>query len=130
VPETLVRGHDEEYTHTSTDAAFSRRWIHSYSADIVVEEVGIMEKSPRARHRVPESISHKLASIRVRFDEDLQSNSLNFDHTSKEGINYAHSSSIKGSYATASVKAANVWYSLIMRRLMGKLIRKITRSLT
>ncbi len=56
-----------------------------------------MEESPRARHRVPELISHKLASIRGRFDEGLQSNNLNFDHTSKEGIDYAHSSSIKGS---------------------------------
>jgi hypothetical protein len=89
-----------------------------------------MEESPRARHRVPESILHKLASIRVRFDEDLQSNSLTFDHTSKEGINCAHSSSIKGSYATASVEAANIWYNLIMRRLMGKLKGVITSSLT
>jgi hypothetical protein len=67
-----------------------------------------MEESPRARHRVPELTSLKLASIRVRFDEDLQSNSLNFGHTSKERINCAHSSSIKGSSATASVKAANI----------------------
>jgi hypothetical protein len=70
---------------------------------------------------VPELTSHMLASIRIRFDEGLQSNSLNFDHTSKEGINCAHSSSIKGSSATASVEAANIWYSLIMQRLMGKL---------
>jgi hypothetical protein len=89
----------------STDAAFSRRYLHSYLADVIVfEEVGITEESHRARHRVPELTSHRFASIRVRFDEDLQSNSLNFDHTSKEGINCAHSSSIKGSSATASVK--------------------------
>jgi hypothetical protein len=87
-----------------------------------------MEESPRARHWVPKLTLHKLASIRVRFDEDLQSNSLNFDYTSKEGINCAHSSSIKGSFATASVEAANVWYYLIMWRLIGKLINNNEKS--
>jgi len=82
-----------------------------------------MKESPRARHRVPKLTSHESASIRVRFNKDLQSNNSKFVYTSKEGINCAYSSSIKGSSATASVEAANVWYCLIMQRLMGKLIR-------
>ena len=113
---------------------FGRGWIHSHSAGFLAYRggraggrVGTIEESPRARHRVPRLIYHKSASIRVQCDADPQGNSLIFVHTSKEGINCAHSSSIKGSSATASVEAAK-WYCLIMQSLMRKLIRNNERS--
>jgi hypothetical protein len=113
---------------------FGRSWIHSHSAGFlayrggrVEGRVGTIEESPRARHRVPRLISHKSASILVQCDADSQGNSLIFVHTSKEGINCAHSSSIKGPSATASVEAAR-WYYLIMQSLMRKLIINNERS--
>ena len=80
-----------------------------------------MEESPRARHRVPELTSHKLAVFEFALIKNCKV-TVELRSYIQGRNNCAQSLSIKGSSATASENTANIWYSLIMRRLMGKLI--------